>query len=196
MVAPLLLTRGLSALVHGIETPARATQVLAFLSLGTFRLGKLEDGRACYRRGRGRGRGLGSGACRAVPEIAAARRAARRDEVGIASVGLASRDAAKLGRERAGDLVFLEPPATPRGGRAPRRASGTRGELAGSAAPRACRSRSGSGRRSGCRGGTYARLGAAASCSRCCRGLGAANRVEIGLPRSLSHGSAAPKRIS
>ena len=73
------------------------------------------------------GRRRGRRACRAVPEIAAARRVARRDEEGIANLGLASRDAAKLGRECAGDLVGVEGPVTPRGGRAPRRASGTRG---------------------------------------------------------------------
>ena len=38
---------------------------------------------------------------------------------------------AELGRDRAGDLVVGEVPTTPRVGRAPRRASGTRGELAG-----------------------------------------------------------------
>ena len=42
---------------------------------------------------------------------------------------------AELGRDRAGDLVVGEVPTTPRVGRAPRRASGTRGELAGTAAP-------------------------------------------------------------
>ena len=34
---------------------------------------------------------------------------------------------AELGRDRAGDLVVVEPPATPRVGRAPRRASGDAG---------------------------------------------------------------------
>ena len=57
---------------------------------------------------------------------------------------------AELGRDRAGDLVVGEVPTTPRVGRAPRRASGTRGELAGTSAPRAGRSRSGSGRSSRC----------------------------------------------
>mmetsp|Transcript_31305 Transcript_31305/g.101632 ORF Transcript_31305/g.101632 Transcript_31305/m.101632 type:complete len:276 (+) Transcript_31305:435-1262(+) len=134
MVAPLLLTRGLSALVHGIETPARATQVLAFLSLGTFRLGKLEDGRACRRCRRGCRR-----ARRANPEIAAATSAARRGEAvrgprpgfGGAFIfwhnvaegererarelvtgegqGRQRRELADLGRERAGHLVAVEP---------------------------------------------------------------------------------------
>ena len=44
-------------------------------------------------------------------------------------------DLADLGRERAEDLVLVELPATARGGRPPRRASGTRGELAGASAP-------------------------------------------------------------
>ena len=60
---------------------------------------------------------------RAVPEIAALLRAARRDEAGIASLGVAvPRDVAGFDRERAGDLVVLEPPATPRAGRAAARA--------------------------------------------------------------------------
>ena len=42
---------------------------------------------------------------------------------------------AELGRDRADDLVVVEGPATPRGGRAAIRASGTRGKLAGTAAP-------------------------------------------------------------
>ena len=117
------------------------------------------------RRGRGgnsqRCRGLGivrlaedrNWACRVVPETAAVRRAARRDEVG-AILGRAKRDLAEGARDRAGDLVAFEPPATPRGGRAPGRASGTRGELARCPAPRAGRSRSGSILRSGCPGGT------------------------------------------
>ena len=40
------------------------------------------------------------------------------------------REQADLGRDRAGDLVHIEAPATSRGGRAPRRASATRGERA------------------------------------------------------------------
>ena len=46
------------------------------------------------------------------------------------SQGRQRREQAELCRERAGDLVDVELPATPRGVRAPRRASGTRGELA------------------------------------------------------------------
>ena len=62
----------------------------------------------------GRGRGRGRGACRAVPEIAAARRAARRDEV-VAGLDVAPPpEAAKVARERAVDLVVLEVPATPK----------------------------------------------------------------------------------
>ena len=80
---------------------------------------------------------------------AVARRAGRRGRGGN-SQGRQRRELADLGRDRAGDLVGVEVPATPRGGRAARRASGTRGELAGTSAPRAGRSRSGSGRRSGC----------------------------------------------
>ena len=67
-------------------------------------------------------------------EIAAALRAARRDEV-VAGLGVAILDVAEGERESAGDLVFVEVPTTPRRGRAPRRASGTRGELAAPPAP-------------------------------------------------------------
>ena len=62
-----------------------------------------------------------------------ARRAGRRGRGGN-SQDRQRRELADLGRERADDLVVGEPPATPRGGRAPRRASGTRGELAGTSA--------------------------------------------------------------
>ena len=44
-------------------------------------------------------------------------------------------DVAEVARDRAVDLVVVEVPATPRGGRAPRRVSGTRGHLAGTPAP-------------------------------------------------------------
>ena len=60
---------------------------------------------------------------------AVARRAGRRGRGGNSQLGQ-RRELADLGRERAGDLVVVEVPATPRGGRAARRASGTRGELA------------------------------------------------------------------
>ena len=82
-----------------------------------------------------------------------ARRAGRRGRGGKSQVRQL-RELADLGRDRAVDLVGLEVPATPRRGRAARRASGTRGELAGTPASRAGRSRSGSGLRSCCRGGT------------------------------------------
>ena len=83
----------------------------------------------------------------ALPEIAAAApraarrdvRAARRDQ-GVAVFDGASLDVAEGGRERAGDRIVAAPgavesPATPRDGRAARRASGTRGELAVASAP-------------------------------------------------------------
>ena len=75
------------------------------------------------------------------------RRAGRRGRGGNSQL-LQLRELADLGRDRAFDLVVLEVPATPSVGRASRRVSGTRGELAGAPAPRDCRSRSGSGRRS------------------------------------------------
>jgi len=81
---------------------------------------------------------------------AVARRAGRRGRGGNSQLRQ-RREQADLGRDLAGDPVVDEAPATPRGGRAPRRASGTRGELAGTSAPRAGRSRSGPGRRSCCR---------------------------------------------
>ena len=90
-------------------------------------------------------------ACGVTPrpsEIAAVRRAAGRDEVGVAGLGVARLDVAESERKCAGDLVVVEVPATPRNGRAARRASGTRRELAGTPAPGAGRSRSGSCRRS------------------------------------------------
>ena len=74
---------------------------------------------------------------------AVARRAGRRGRGGNSQL-LQRRELAELGRDRAGDLGAIDVPATPRVGRAPRRASGTRGELARSSAPRAGRSRSGS----------------------------------------------------
>ena len=79
-----------------------------------------------------RDRGLGR-ARRANGEIAAVLRAARRDEV--VAIGGAILDVAESERERAGDVVGVEVPRTPRVGRAPRRASGTRGELAAPSAP-------------------------------------------------------------
>ena len=82
-----------------------------------------------------------------------ARRAGRRGRGGN-SQARQRRELADLGRDPALDLVEAEVPATPRVGRAARRASRTRGEFAASAAPRAGRSRSGSGRQSGCRRGT------------------------------------------
>ena len=76
---------------------------------------------------------------------AVARRAGRRGRGGNSQV-LQRRELADLGRDRAVDLVLMEPPATPRVGRAPRRASGgTRGELA---APSSSRDRC-TGRRCG-----------------------------------------------
>ena len=69
---------------------------------------------------------LADRACRAVVEIAAVRRAARRDE-GVAGLGGTRIDVAEGERDRAGDLVAGEDPTTPRGGRAPRRASGDAG---------------------------------------------------------------------
>ena len=65
---------------------------------------------------------------------AVARRAGRQGR-GENSQLLQRRELADLGRDRAVDLVVGEVPATPRNGRAPRRASGTRGELAGPLAP-------------------------------------------------------------
>jgi hypothetical protein len=65
---------------------------------------------------------------------AVARRAGRRGRGGNSQL-LQRRELAELGRDRAVDLVAVEVPATPLGGRAPRRASGTRGELAGPPAP-------------------------------------------------------------
>ena len=65
---------------------------------------------------------------------AVAGRAGRRGRGGHSQVRQ-RREQADLGRDRAVDLVEWELPATPRGGRAPRRASGTRGELAGTSAP-------------------------------------------------------------
>ena len=84
---------------------------------------------------------------------AVARRAGRRGRGGN-SQGVQRRELADLVRDRSFDLVVLEVPATSRAVRALRRASGTRGELAGTPAPRAGRSRSGSILRSGCPGGT------------------------------------------
>ena len=89
---------------------------------------------------------VGSAEDRNTMQIAAVRRAGGRDEVFVAGLSGARMDDAESERERALQLVAGEDPATPRGGRAPRRASGTRGELAGTSAPRAGRSRSGSGR--------------------------------------------------
>ena len=65
---------------------------------------------------------------------AVARRAGRRGRGGDSQVRQLL-ELAHLGRDRAFDLVAAEVPATPRRGRAPRRASGTRGELAGASAP-------------------------------------------------------------
>ena len=98
---------------------------------------------------------------------AVVRRAGRRGRGGD-SQGRQRRELADLGRERTLDLVFVEVPATPRVGRAPRRAAGTRGELAGTSAPGAGRSRSGSGRRSLCGRGTCDAEGR----SRCAPGVG------------------------
>ena len=64
---------------------------------------------------------------------AVARRAGRRGRGGN-SQGRQRPERADLGRDRAVDLVLGEEAATPSGGRAARRASGTRGELAGSSA--------------------------------------------------------------
>ena len=133
----------LEACFAGRDARARRRAAARACLLGVpSRLGEHDDaGEGRGERGEVRGRGhvglaaAGRGAGFPVVEIAAARRAARRDEVGIASAGLASRDAAQLERERAGDLVVVEVPATPRRVRAPRRASGTRGKLAGTTAP-------------------------------------------------------------
>ena len=61
---------------------------------------------------------------------AVARRAGRRGRGGNSQLRQ-PRELAELGRDRAVDLGVVEVPATSRGGRAARRASGTRGELAG-----------------------------------------------------------------
>ena len=65
---------------------------------------------------------------------AVARRAGRRGR-GRNSQVVQRRELADLGRDRAGDLVVVDPPATSKVGRAPRRASGTRRKLAGTPAP-------------------------------------------------------------
>ena len=64
---------------------------------------------------------------------AVAWRAGRRGR-GVNSQPRQLRELADLGRDRAVDLVVAEQPATPRGGRVARRASGTRGELAATSA--------------------------------------------------------------
>ena len=106
------------------------------------RLGEHDDaGEGRGERGEARGRG---GASLPVfsDDIAANRPDARRDEVVVVVarrgpdderiiLGDAILDVAEGERERAGDVVVVEPPVTPRRGRAARRASGARGELAG-----------------------------------------------------------------